>query len=139
MALISFLIWFYFSAFRTRKAVLKDSLFHWFLSWLRSQKSLIHIFRPINIYFLVHFSSSFWPSLLILDYMTKKSNNKLETIILSDDSHIEKNWNFLWKKAFKIVSIAEKLGNGNQILNILLLNEQRNQLSCGFVVYQLTN
>lgn len=102
-------------------------------------KSLIHIFRPINIYFLVHFSSSFWPSLLILDYMTKKSNNKLETIILSDDSHIEKNWNFLWKKAFKIVSIAEKLGNGNQILNILLLNEQRNQLSCGFVVYQLTN
>ena len=102
-------------------------------------KSLIHIFRPINIYFLVHFSSSFWPSLLILDYITKKSNNKLETIILSDDSHIEKNWNFLWKKAFKIVSIAEKLGNGNQILNILLLNEQRNQLSCGFVVYQLTN
>lgn len=102
-------------------------------------KSLIHIFRPINIYFLVHFSSSFWPSLLILDYMTKKSNNKLETIILSDDSHIEKNWNFLWKKAFKIVSIAEKLGNDNQILNILLLNEQRNQLSCGFVVYQLTN
>lgn len=102
-------------------------------------KSLIHIFRPINIYFFVHFSSSFWPSLLILDYMTKKSNNKLETIILSDDSHIEKNWNFLWKKAFKIVSIAEKLGNDNQILNILLLNEQRNQLSCGFVVYQLTN
>ena len=102
-------------------------------------KSLIHIFRPINIYFLVHFSSSFWPSLLILDYMTKKSNDKLETIILSDDSHIEKNWNFLWKKAFKIVSIAEKLGNDNQILNILLLNEQRNQLSCGFVVYQLTN
>lgn len=102
-------------------------------------KSLIHIFRPINIYFLVHFSSSFWPSLLILDYMTKKSNNKLETIILSDDSHFEKNWNFLWKKAFKIVSIAEKLGNDNQILNILLLNEQRNQLSCGFVVYQLTN
>ena len=102
-------------------------------------KSLIHIFRPINIYFLVHFSSSFWPSLLILDYMTKKSNNKLETIILSDDSHIEKNWNFLWKKAFKIVSIAEKLGNDNQILNILLLNEQQNQLSCGFVVYQLTN
>lgn len=102
-------------------------------------KSLIHIFRPINIYFLVHFSSSFWPSLLILDYMTKKSNNKLETIILSDDSHIEKNWNFLWKKAFKIVSIAEKLGNDNQILNILLLNEQRNQLSRGFVVYQLTN
>lgn len=102
-------------------------------------KSLIHIFRPINIYFLVHFSSSFWPSLLILDYMTKKSNNKLETIILSDDSHIEKNWNFLWKKAFKIVSMAEKLGNDNQILNILLLNEQRNQLSCGFVVYQLTN
>lgn len=103
-------------------------------------KSLIHIFRPINIYFLVHFSSSFWPSLLILDYMTKKSNNKLETILLSDDSHIEKNWNFLWKKkAFKIVSIAEKLGNDNQILNILLLNEQRNQLSCGFVVYQLTN
>lgn len=102
-------------------------------------KNLIHIFRPINIYFLVHFSSSFWPSLLILDYMTKKSNNKLETIILSDDSHIEKNWNFLWKKAFKIVSIAEKLGNDNQILNILLLNEQRNQLSCGFVVYQLTN
>lgn len=102
-------------------------------------KSLIHIFRPINIYFLVHFSSSFWPSLLILDYITKKSNNKLETIILSDDSHIEKNWNFLWKKAFKIVSIAEKLGNDNQILNILLLNEQRNQLSCGFVVYQLTN
>lgn len=102
-------------------------------------KSLIHIFSPINIYFLVHFSSSFWPSLLILDYMTKKSNNKLETIILSDDSHIEKNWNFLWKKAFKIVSIAEKLGNDNQILNILLLNEQRNQLSCGFVVYQLTN
>lgn len=102
-------------------------------------KSLIHIFRPINIYFLVHFSSSFWPSLLILDYMTKKFNNKLETIILSDDSHIEKNWNFLWKKAFKIVSIAEKLGNDNQILNILLLNEQRNQLSCGFVVYQLTN
>ena len=103
-------------------------------------KSLIHIFRPINIYFLVHFSSSFWPSLLILDYMTKKSNNKLETIILSDDSHIEKNWNFLWKKKeFKIVSIAEKLGNDNQILNILLLNEQRNQLSCGFVVYQLTN
>ena len=102
-------------------------------------KSLIHIFRPINIYFLVHFSSSFWPSLLILDYTTKKSNNKLETVILSDDSHIEKNWNFLWKKAFKIVSIAEKLGNDNQILNILLLNEQRNQLSCGFVVYQLTN
>lgn len=102
-------------------------------------KSLIHIFRPINIYFLVHFSSSFWPSLLILDYMTKKSNNKLETIILSDDSHIEKNCNFLWKKAFKIVSMAEKLGNDNQILNILLLNEQRNQLSCGFVVYQLTN
>lgn len=103
-------------------------------------KSLIHIFRPINIYFLVHFCSSFWPSLLILDYMTKKYNNKLETIILSDDSHIEKNWNFLWKKkAFKIVSIAEKLGNDNQILNILLLNEQRNQLSCGFVVYQLTN
>lgn len=102
-------------------------------------KSLIHIFRPINIYFLVPFSSSFWPSLLILDYMTKKSNNKLETIILSDDSHIEKNWNFLWKKAFKIVSIAEKLGNDNQILNILQLNEQRNQLSCGFVVYQLTN
>lgn len=102
-------------------------------------KSLIHIFRPINIYFLVHFCSSFWPSLLILDYMTKKSNNKLETIILSDDSHIEKNWNFLWKKAFKIVSIAEKLGNDNQILNILLLNEQQNQLSCGFVVYQLTN
>ena len=102
-------------------------------------KSLIHIFRPMNKYFLVHFSSSFWPSLLILDYMTKKSNNKLETIILSDDSHIEKNWNFLWKKAFKIVSIAEKLGNDNQILNILLLNEQRNQLSCGFVVYQLTN
>ena len=102
-------------------------------------KSLIHIFRPINIYFLVHFSSSFWPSLLILDYMTKKSNNKLETIILSDDSHIEKNWNFLWKKAFKIVSMAEKHGNDNQILNILLLNEQRNQLSCGFVVYQLTN
>lgn len=102
-------------------------------------KSLIHIFRPINIYFLVHFSSSFWPSLLILDYMTKKSNNKLETVILSDDSHIEKNCNFLWKKAFKIVSMAEKLGNDNQILNILLLNEQRNQLSCGFVVYQLTN
>lgn len=102
-------------------------------------KSLIHIFRPINIYFLVHFSSSFWPSLLILDYTTKKSNNKLETVILSDDSHIEKNCNFLWKKAFKIVSIAEKLGNDNQILNILLLNEQRNQLSCGFVVYQLTN
>lgn len=102
-------------------------------------KSLIHIFRPINIYFLVHFSSSFWPSLLILDYMTKKSNNKLETVILSDDSHIEKNRNFLWKKAFKIVSMAEKLGNDNQILNILLLNEQRNQLSCGFVVYQLTN
>ena len=71
--------------------------------------------------------------------MTKKSNNKLETIILSDDSDIEKNWNFLWKKVFKIVSIAEKLGNDNQILNILLLNEQRNQLSCGFVVYQLTN
>lgn len=102
-------------------------------------KSLIHIFRPINIYFLVHFSSSFWPSLLILDYTTKKSNNKLETVILSDDSHIEKNCNFLWKKAFKIVSMAEKLGNDNQILNILLLNEQRNQLSCGFVVYQLTN
>lgn len=102
-------------------------------------KSLIPVFRSINIYFLVHFSSSFWPSLLILDYMTKKSNNKLETIILSDDSHIEKNWNLLWKKAFKIVSIAEKLGNDNQILNILLLNEQRNQLSCGFVVYQLTN
>ena len=59
--------------------------------------------------------------------------------MLSDDSQIEKNWNFLWKKAFKIVSIAEKLGNDNQILNILLLNEQRNQLSCGFVVYQLTN
>ena len=102
-------------------------------------KSLIHIFRPINIYFLVHFSSSFWPSLLILDYTTKKSNNKLETVILSDDSHIEKNRNFLWKKAFKIVSMAEKLGNDNQILNILLLNEQQNQLSCGFVVYQLTN
>ena len=128
-----------FFCFQNEKSSFKGFFISLIFILTAVSKSLIHIFRPINIYFLVHFSSSFWPSLLILDYMTKKSNNELETIILSDDSHIENNWNFLWKKAFKIVSIAEKLGNDNQILNILLLNEQRNQLSCGFVVYQLTN